>query len=91
LLNLLTRFIELTCSDEFELRATARLLGNELKGPLLARIFCLIAGGMVLPLAHLPLASLLVTAGGELLGRYLFFVSVVPRNIAAPFLRKEAA
>jgi hypothetical protein len=28
---------------------------------------------------------------GELVGRYLFFVSVVPRNMAAPFLEKEAA
>jgi formate dehydrogenase iron-sulfur subunit len=91
LLNLVARFIELTCSDEFELRATARLLGNDLKGLLLARIFCLIAGGFLLPLAHLPLLSLLVAAGGESLSRYLFFVSVVPRNIAAPFLRKEAA
>jgi len=58
---------------------------------LLARIVCLIAGGMVLPLVHLPAIALLLATCGELVGRYLFFVSVVPRNIAAPFLRKEAA
>jgi hypothetical protein len=33
----------------------------------------------------------LIATAGELLGRYLFFVSVVPRNMAATFLRKEAA
>ena len=91
LLNLMTRLMELTCSDEFELRASARLLGNDLRTMLLARIVCLIAGGMVLPLVHLPAIALLLATCGELVGRYLFFVSVVPRNIAAPFLRKEAA
>jgi hypothetical protein len=91
LLNLVTRLIELTCSDEFELRASARLLGNDLKRLLFIRIVLLIAGGVALPLLHIPLAALLVATAGELLGRYLFFVSVVPRNMAAPFLRKEAA
>jgi len=91
LLNLVTRLIELTCSDEFELRASARLLGNDLKRLLFARIVLLIAGGVALPLLHIPVAALLVATAGESLGRYLFFVSVVPRNMAAPFLRKEAA
>ena len=91
LLNLVTRFVELTCSDEFELRASARLLGNDLKNQLLLRIVLLIAGGVALPLLHLPAAALLVATAGELLGRYLFVVSVVPRNMAASFLRKEAA
>jgi DMSO reductase iron-sulfur subunit len=91
LLNLVMRFIRLTCSDEFELRASARLLGNDLKNRLLYRIALLIIGGMVLPALHYPVAALLVAITGELMGRYLFFVSVVPRNMAAPFLRKEAA
>ena len=91
LLNLVTRFIELTGSDEFELRATARLLGNDLKSRLILRVALLIAGGIALPLVHLPVAALLTATAGELLGRYLFFVSVVPRNMAASFLRKEAA
>ena len=91
LLNLVTRFVELTGSDEFELRGSARLLGNDLKHRMLARIALLIAGGVALPLLHLPLAALLAAIAGELLGRYLFFVSVVPRNMAASFLRKEAA
>lgn len=91
LLNLVTRLIELTCSDEFELRASARLLGNDLKNLLFWRMVLLITGGVALPLLDLPVYALLVATAGELLGRYLFFVSVVPRNMAAPFLRKEAA
>jgi hypothetical protein len=31
----------------------------------------------------------LLTLGSELLGRYLFFVSVVPRHMAAPYLALE--
>ena len=91
LLNLVTRFVELAASDEFELRASARLLANDLKSRLLLRIALLIAGGVAFPLVHLPALALLVATAGELLGRYLFFVSVVPRNMAASFLRKEAA
>ncbi|MBZ5578185.1 MAG: dimethyl sulfoxide reductase anchor subunit [Acidobacteriia bacterium] len=91
LLNLVARLIELTCSDEFELRASARLLGNDLKNLLTIRLVLLIGGGVALPLLHLPAAALLVATAGELLSRYLFFVSVVPHNMAASFLRKEAA
>jgi formate dehydrogenase iron-sulfur subunit len=91
LLNLVARLVELSTSDEFELRATARLLGNELKSRLFARIALLIAGGIALPLLHLPAAALLAATAGELAGRYLFFVSVVPRNMAASFVRREAA
>jgi len=91
LLNLVARLVELTCSDEFELRASARLLGHDLKNLLFARIALLICGGLALPLLHLPVAALVVAVAGELLSRYLFFVSVVPRNMAASFLRKEAA
>ena len=91
LLNLVAHFLRLTCSDEFELRASARLLGNDLKGRLLLRVALLIAGGMLLPLWNQPLAALLLATAGELLSRYLFFVSVVPRNMAAPFFHKEAA
>jgi DMSO reductase iron-sulfur subunit len=91
LLNLVTRLVELTCSDEFELRASARLLGNDLKTLLFTRISLLIGAGTVLSLYRSPAAALILAFAGEFLGRYLFFVSVVPRNMAAPFLRKEAA
>jgi formate dehydrogenase iron-sulfur subunit len=32
------------------------------------------------------MASLAVALGGEILGRYLFFVSVVPKHLAAPYI-----
>lgn len=91
LMNLVIRFLEWSASDEFELRATARLLGNDLKNLLVGRIVLLIAAGAILPLTHSALAALVAATVGELFGRYLFFVSVVPRNMAATFLRKEAA
>jgi hypothetical protein len=68
---------------------------------------CLLAlGGVVMPLliasrtdlpstasALLIGASLVLAMGGEILGRYLFFVSVVPRQMAAAYLSaaREAA
>ena len=53
-------------------------------------------GAIVIPLLSgnpilLTLAFLLALAG-EILGRYLFFVSVVPKNMAASYLSgREAA
>jgi len=68
---------------------------------------CLLAvGGVVMPLliasrpdlaggstALLVGASLAMAIAGEILGRYLFFVSVVPRQMAAAYLSaaREAA
>jgi len=47
---------------------------------------------MLLPLLGYPKTALALGLAGELLGRYLFFVSVVPKNIAASFFAgKEAA
>jgi formate dehydrogenase iron-sulfur subunit len=91
LLNLAARFIELARSEEFELRASARLLANDLRHFLVARVILLLVGGCVLPFLHAAIPALFAAVAGELVGRYLFFVSVVPRNMAAPFLEKEAA
>jgi hypothetical protein len=68
---------------------------------------CVLAvGGVVMPLliasrpdltdtsrALLIGVSLALAIGGEILGRYLFFVSVVPRQMAAAYLSaaREAA
>ena len=49
LLNQLVKLLALAGSDEFELRASARLLTGELANLLLARIGLLLAGGIVLP------------------------------------------
>jgi hypothetical protein len=51
----------------------------------LARHALLVIGGIILPLLAQPLGALAVGLAGELLGRYLFFVSVVPKNMAMSF------
>jgi DMSO reductase anchor subunit len=90
LLNLVVRFFWMTASDSFELQASARLLSTVLASPFLARGALLLLGGIVLPLlwptAFGTYASLALALAGEILGRYLFFVSVVPKNMAASYL-----
>jgi len=90
LLNQAIRFLWMTSSDSFELQASARLLATTLASKILARGALLILGGIVLPLL-LPTAfglwaAFAVALCGEMLGRYLFFVSVVPKNMAASYL-----
>lgn len=90
LLNLASKFLWLTRSDTFELQVSARLLSTTLAAPLLLRVVLLISGGIVLPM--LPagritaLVALSVALAAEVFGRYLFFVSVVPKNMAATYL-----
>ena len=97
LLNLAIKFFWLVSSDVFELKASARLLSARLRSLLLLRSALLIFGGIILPLHSggvVGLAGAFVLAFfGEILGRYLFFVSVVPKNMAASYLgsRKAAA
>jgi formate dehydrogenase iron-sulfur subunit len=91
LLNCLLKFTVMSASDEFELRASARLLGHDLRGAFLMRLSLLLVGGIVLPLTGHAAYGFGVTLAAELLSRYLFFVSVVPKNMAASFFRKEAA
>ena len=90
MLNQGVRFLRLTASETFELQASAQLLSTSLRTHFLLRSALLISGGIVLPLffaGQLGLrTAFLVALGGEILGRYLFFVSVVPKNIATPYL-----
>jgi len=92
LLNQTLRFLWLSSSDTFELQSCARLLATALTRPLLLRGVFLVAGGIALPLSgyHLTrFAALPVALAGEILGRYLFYVSVVPKNLAAPYLSAQ--
>ena len=92
LLNQTLRFLWLIASDSFELQASARLLSTTLAKAFLLRGALLIAGGIVLPLSSPDLArfaALVVAFGGEIVGRYLFYVSVVPKNMAAPYLATQ--
>jgi len=97
LLNLAAKFLRMSASEEFELKASALLLSTVLAGRFLFRGALLILGGIVLPLfapTQLGLAlALVVSIFGEILGRYLFFIGVVPKNMAGSYLgsRKEAA
>ena len=95
LIALALRFLQLSASDVVELRGTARLLSTRFARPLVARGLLLMIGAVVLPLATVhPLglwAALLLTLGSEMIGRYLFFVTAVPRHMTAAYLGSAAA
>jgi DMSO reductase anchor subunit len=91
LLNQIAKFVALMRSEEFEKQASARLLSQELARPFLVRLVLLVAGGVALPLAGWMTAGFLLALAGELLGRYLFFVSVVPKNMALSFFEHAEA
>jgi len=82
-------FLRLIASNTIELKGTARLLSTRFKLHFLARGVLLVGAGM-LPLittGMLPAAAALSLAtAGELLARYLFFVSVVPKHMTTPYL-----
>jgi DMSO reductase anchor subunit/ferredoxin len=81
LLLIAVRFVRLIASSSIELQGTARLLSTTLRVPFLARGVLLLTGGLVLPLVAENIfclwLALLTTLVGEIVGRYLFFVSVV--------------
>ena len=86
------RFFRCIASDSLELRGTARLLSTVLarkfvlRGVLLgvAIVLPLAAAADAGPLVFVP--ALLAALAAEILGRYLFFVSVVPKHLAAPYV-----
>jgi Fe-S-cluster-containing dehydrogenase component/DMSO reductase anchor subunit len=88
-------FFRMIASDSVELQATARLLSSKLSRRVVLRGVLLASGSIVLPLlTERPLgfaAACLVASGAEVLGRYLFFVSAVPRHMTAPYFGSEAA
>ena len=95
LLTITLKFLWLSRTEQFELRASALLLSGRLKNAFLMRLALLIGAGVVLPLAvHSTsgaMAALLLALMGELGGRWLFFVGVVPKSIASAFLATERA
>jgi Fe-S-cluster-containing dehydrogenase component/DMSO reductase anchor subunit len=90
-------FLRAVASDRVELRGTARLLSTELAKVFVLRGTLLVVGSIVLPLATTgptwSAAALVIALSGEITARYLFFVSVVPAHMAAPYLAisREAA
>lgn len=95
ILNQLAKFFRLISSHSFELRASAQLLSTMFASRSLMRGALLLLGGIILPLSFPNVfgacVSLVLTFAGEILGRYLFFVSVVPKNMAASYLYQEKA
>jgi formate dehydrogenase iron-sulfur subunit len=89
------RFLRLSASDNVELRGTGRLLATTLSRHLLTRGVLLALGAIAVPLFTVNPYALWVAfalaLGSEILGRYLFFVSVVPKHMSAPYLGSEAA
>ena len=83
------KFLWLSRSEAFELRSSALLLAGRLRALFALRLAILIAAGILIPVIAVgpwAIRSAFLTAlAGEFLGRYLFFVSVVPKNIAAAF------
>jgi DMSO reductase anchor subunit len=95
MVTLALRFFRLSGSDRVELRASGALLATTLASRFVLRGVLLLVGAIALPLftvhpAALALAFAAVLAG-EVLGRYLFFVSAVPKHMVASYLGSEAA
>jgi Fe-S-cluster-containing dehydrogenase component/DMSO reductase anchor subunit len=83
------KFLWLSHSESFELRASSRLISGRLRALFLARLGLLVGAGIVAPLAlegnAAAAGAFLLALSGEWLGRWLFFVTVVPKNMAAAF------
>jgi DMSO reductase iron-sulfur subunit len=91
----LLKFFWLSRSEEFEMRASSLLLSGRLQKLFVARLATLMLAGVLLSLiasgSGLVAAAFVIALAGEWLGRYLFFVSVVPKNMAAAFTSTERA
>jgi len=87
MLNHIFRAIHLYHSQVYERRASASLLNTDsLRGTFLVA-FAFVGLAILLSLVGLPLFALLAAFAGVLTARYLFFVSVVPLNMALTFVR----
>lgn len=95
LLQQLVKFFWLLRAETHELRSTAALLWTALRDLFLLRLAGLLILGIWLSRSAKSVmdiaVALVVAIGMEILGRYLFFVSVVPKNIAASYLNEEEA
>jgi len=88
------KIVWLARSAAHERRGAYTLLFTVLSNLLMLRILLLSGALLLVPFAQsrwmaLPVALLLIA--GEFISRYLFFVSVVPSNIATEYLYVEAA
>jgi DMSO reductase iron-sulfur subunit len=86
-LNQVVRRVRLSFSRLFERRASASLLATESLQAILLSSFALIAISAFFAYTRLDAIACLTATIAVLLTRYLFFVSVVPLNMALTFVR----
>jgi hypothetical protein len=87
MLNHIVRTVRLSRSAMYELRASASLLNTDsLRGAFLVS-FAFMGVAILFSLANQPFLALPSAFAGVLTARYLFFVSVVPLNMALTFVR----
>ena len=107
LLVLLARLFSLQPRSQDELSDSAFLLIHRFRKHFFTRIGLLLLGNFLLPLwlftslnsregantffVTLAMASFSIALIGELLGRYLFFVTVVPKNIPGSFFNSNGS
>jgi formate dehydrogenase iron-sulfur subunit len=94
LVVLAAKLVRLSRSSRYELYGSWQLLSSVLANKLLVRVLLLIVGvSFTIAAASLiaRIAGLLLLLAGEFVGRYLFFTSVVPSNIASSYFAREAA
>jgi DMSO reductase iron-sulfur subunit len=93
--TLALNFFRMSASETVELRASATLFSTTFKSHALLRGILLSIGAIALPLFSSQPAALwigfIAALASEVLGRYLFFVTAVPKHMAAPYLGSEAA
>jgi len=89
--NQILRVVALSHSDVYERRAAASLLNTEsLRGTFLVS-FAFLGLALFLAIAGQALFALPIALAAVLASRYLFFVSVVPLNMALTFIRQVHA
>lgn len=89
--NHVVRAIGLHHSEVYERRAAASLLNTQnLRGTFLVS-FAFVGLAIILTLVGQPFLALPAALAGVVTSRYLFFVSVVPLNMALTFVRQVHA
>jgi len=89
--NHVVRIVRLHRSEVYEHRAAASLLNtHNLRGTFLVS-FAFVGLALLLSIAGQPLLALPAALAGVISARYLFFVSVVPLNMALTFVRSGHA
>jgi DMSO reductase anchor subunit len=89
--NQIVRVIRLRASRTYEHRASCNLLNTySLRGTFLVS-FAFVGLTVLLMMANLPFFVLPTALAGVIASRYLFFVSVVPLNMALTFVRQVHA